>query len=236
MSAANGSGSRPAVASARPVALVRYRPGVAGEAARMVHLIPLPNGGQGGAAHALCGVLLRTADIEMVTPGHGMPCTPCVVSHVADSPPPPTIEPSQTADPDPVARVAAADYEGWGWPVAVRRDQVWLNLEPDTVALIIPVPMADRVAAILTARRCLPPVLAHPYAPEHLVLLAGEPYPVVLPWPPGVDRITATLLLPPTLTPRGPLRWVHPPQENSLRLCREIDVLAAVRTALQRPE
>ncbi len=64
------------------------------------------------------------------------------------------------------------------------------------------------------------------------MLLAGEPYPVALPWPPGVDRITATLLLPPTLTPRGPLRWVHPPCENSLGLCREIDVLAAMRTAL----
>lgn len=125
----------------------------------MVHLIPLPNGSQEGTAHALCGVLLRTADIEMVTPGHGMPCTPCVVSRVADSPPSPTVEPSHTAHPDSEPRAAAADYQGWGWPVTVRRDQVCLNLEPDTVALIIPVLMATKVAAILTARRCPPPVL-----------------------------------------------------------------------------
>lgn len=87
------------MASARPVALVRYRPGVTGETARMVHLIPLPNGGQEGAVHALCGVLLCTAGIEIVTPGHGMPCSSCVLSHVTDSPPPPTTGPAhnQTA-------------------------------------------------------------------------------------------------------------------------------------------
>ncbi|HKR49588.1 MAG TPA: hypothetical protein VJT72_08400 [Pseudonocardiaceae bacterium] len=69
MSATNDS--HPA-AGARPVALVRYRPGVTGEAARTVHLIPLPNGGQENAAHALCGALLRIADIE--TEGGRSPC------------------------------------------------------------------------------------------------------------------------------------------------------------------
>jgi hypothetical protein len=33
-----------AVTDARPVTLVRYRPGVVGETARTVHLIPLPIG------------------------------------------------------------------------------------------------------------------------------------------------------------------------------------------------
>lgn len=49
-----------------------------------------------------------------------------------------------------------------------------LNLEPDLVALITPIVLATQVTAILTRRRCPPPVLAHPYAPEHQVLLAGE--------------------------------------------------------------
>ncbi|MGQ0719226.1 MAG: hypothetical protein ACT4NP_18320 [Pseudonocardiales bacterium] len=43
------------------------------------------------------------------------------------------------------------------------------------------------------------------------------------------------LLLPPTVTPRGPITWVRPPGENSLRLCREIDLFGAVRTALNDP-
>jgi hypothetical protein len=39
-----------------------------------------------------------------------------------------------------------------------------------------------------------------------------------------VHRVSGTLLLPPTETPRGPLGWVHPPEPESLPLCREIDV------------
>ncbi|MGH3884210.1 MAG: hypothetical protein ACRDRC_12525, partial [Pseudonocardiaceae bacterium] len=111
---------------------------------------------------------------------------------------------------------------------------VRLSLAPNKVALSIPAQLASEVTEILTARRCRPAVLTYPNAPTHRVLLASEPYPVTLPWPPGVNRVTTHLLLPPTLTPRGPIRWVHPPHENSLRLCREIDVLAAVRTTLQR--
>lgn len=99
MSAANGSGSHPAMTSARPVALVRYRPGITGEAARVVHLIPLPNCGQEGTAHALCGALLPTDDIKIVTSGHGMPCSSCLVSHVADPPSPPIPTPGPTQRP-----------------------------------------------------------------------------------------------------------------------------------------
>ncbi|MGH3768023.1 MAG: hypothetical protein ACRDTX_23225 [Pseudonocardiaceae bacterium] len=127
-----------------------------------------------------------------------------------------------------------ADYHQWGWPVAVRRNRMRLRLGPATVALVIPAVLAAEVTEILTARRCQPAMLIHPRAPMHRVLLASEPYPVMLPWPPGVNRITTNLLLPPTPTAHGPLRWMHPPHENSLRLCREIDVLAAVRTTLQR--
>lgn len=50
-------------------------------------------------------------------------------------------------------------------------------------------------------------------------------------WPAGVHRVTAALLLP-TMIPRGSITWVQPPRETSLQLCREIDVLAAVRAAL----
>lgn len=106
------TGSSPAVTDARPVTLVRYRPGVVGETARTVHLIPLPVGGSGGAVTALCGASLSCGDIELVT---------------------------------------------------------------------------------------------------------------------------GTLLLPPTVTTRGPITWTQLPEPDALRLCREIDVLAALRTALNDP-
>jgi len=67
------------------------------------------------------------------------------------------------------------------------------------------------------------------------VLLAGESYGVPLSWPSGVQVATGMLPLPPTVTPRGPVTWVHLPEANTLRLSREIDVFAAVRTALRAP-
>jgi hypothetical protein len=116
--------------------------------------------------------------------------------------------------------------------VTLHRDQVRLSLHGDVSALIIPVPLGTEVTRILTQRRCAPPVLAHPYAPEHHILLTGERYGVPLPWPPQVHQVTGALLLPPTLTPRGPVTWAHSPRQDSLRLCREIDLLGALRTAL----
>lgn len=55
---------------------------------------------------------------------------------------------------------------------------------------------------------------------------------MVLPWPHQVHRVTGVLLLPPTVTPRGPIIWIESPQKDSLRLCREIDLFGALRTAL----
>jgi hypothetical protein len=75
--------------------------------------------------------------------------------------------------------------------------------------------------------------LAHPYTPEHHILLTGERYGVTLPWPPQVHQVTGVLLLPPTVTSRGPITWTNPPREDSLRLCREIELFGAVRTALK---
>ena len=89
------------------------------------------------------------------------------------------------------------------------------------------------MTALLRQRRCPPPVLAHPYAPEHQVLLAGEPYELDVPWPPGVHQVTGALLLPPTVTGQGPITWVRPPEPGALTLCREIDVIAALRAVLR---
>lgn len=177
---------------------------------------------------ALCGALLRCEDVEPVTPGQGMPCMVCVLSHVADGPPPSPVTTGDTrVDMDPL--VATAGYRAWGWPVLARRDQIRLNLDGDTGALIIPVLLGTEVTAILATRRCPVPVLAHPYAPEHRILLVAERFVVTLPGPPGVHQITGTLLLLPTVTPRGPITWIQQPEPDALPLCREIDVLAALR-------
>ncbi|MGH3798276.1 MAG: hypothetical protein ACRDSP_25795 [Pseudonocardiaceae bacterium] len=233
----NGTGAYVGVAGARPVILVRYRPDVTGQTARTVHLAPLPDGGAPSALTGLCGILLHPEDIEQVAPGEGMPYTLCAVSQISTLPP-------GDAPPDPATPVAGLDagpseaevvYRGWGWPVTLRRDQVWLALGAEVVALMMPMALAARVAVVLTARRCPPAMLTHPYAPEQRVLLAGEPFPVALPWPPGAHRVATSLLLPPTTTPRGPLTWTRPPHPDALALCREIDVLAALRTVLDEP-
>lgn len=126
-----------------------------------------------------------------------------------------------------------ACYQGWGWPVVRHRDQVRLSLERNVSALAVPIPLCTKVIEILTRRRCAPAALAHPYTPDHHVVLTGERYGVTLPWPAPVHRVTGVLLLPPTVTARGPITWIRPPQADSLSLCREIDLFAALRTALR---
>ncbi|MGH3589783.1 MAG: hypothetical protein ACRDRF_01940 [Pseudonocardiaceae bacterium] len=59
-----------AVNGTRPVVLVRYRPRVAGETARIVHVVPAHPGTQTDTAGvALCGALLRPDLVQTVTPG-----------------------------------------------------------------------------------------------------------------------------------------------------------------------
>lgn len=221
----------PAELTSGAVLLVRYRPGVSGTTARTVHLVATPDQAEADVVSALCGALLSTKDIEIVQPDEGMPCTACLLHRTA------TLEPPLTggvppAGPAPTRRRAtSAGYRALGWPVLTRDDQVLLTLDRDVLALMIHTGLADEVSTILTAQHRPAPVLAHPYAPEHRVFLAGERYGIELPWPSEVHLITGTLLLPPTTTPRGPISWQHLPDDHALSLCREIDVFAAVRTA-----
>lgn len=199
----------------RTVVLVRYRPGVTGQAARTVHLVPRPGSVTHGAAvSSLCGALFTYEQIETVTPGEGMPCTMCLLLCTSSAP---VRLPTLPAEPNlaggsgvatgPLA--TAVGYRAWGWPVTLRRDQVTLNLDRHMLALIIPIGLASKVKTILAARRWPAPVLAHPSTPSHRVVLVGEPYGVALPWPAQVQRATGTLPLPPTVTPRGPVTWAH---------------------------
>jgi hypothetical protein len=178
VSTTNGpnTATRAALARARPVVLLRYRPGVVGERGRMVHMMPLPGGGQMGVA--LCGALLRPDLVEMVTPGHGAPCTLCLVNHVSADPPLADTSasiPPADAHSDVRPLQAAVGYRAWGWPVTLRGKHVWLTLEPDTAALMIPVPLVTQMSTILRQRHCPPLVLSHPEVPGHRVVLAGNP-------------------------------------------------------------
>ncbi|MGH3907803.1 MAG: hypothetical protein ACRDTE_27030 [Pseudonocardiaceae bacterium] len=132
---------------------------------------------------------------------------------------------------------AGLAYRQLGWPVVLRGDNVSLNLDldVDAVALVLPATLGMEVTDVLVRRRCPPAVLAHPALPAHLIIVAGERFPVPLAWPPGVHRVTGTLLLPPTVTAYGPVQWVRPPQPHALKLCREVDVCAALRTAISDP-
>jgi hypothetical protein len=128
-----------------------------------------------------------------------------------------------------------AGYRKLGWPLILRGADVSLALDPlNAVALVLPALVGTEVTEILARRRCAPAVLSHPALPTHRIILATDPYPVALGWPPGVHQLTGTVPLPPTTTAYGPVCWVRPPEPDTLRLCREFDVFAALHTALRQ--
>lgn len=195
-----------------------------------VHLfpLPLPEHNHHGAATALCGIRLRADQIATADPGHGGRdwCTMCFTAHVTGGLSAPY------ADPTVAGRAAAVRaYTALGWPITHHREEIRLDLD-DAVALLLPAIIAAEVTELLVSRRCPPAVIAHPATPAHRVILAGDRYAVPLPWPAGVQRITSHVVLPPTTTARGPVLWARAPERHSLRFCREIDVLAALRAAL----
>jgi hypothetical protein len=206
----------------QPVLLVRYRPGVVGEALRIVHVVTVSPGDPADVVGARCGAILIPGDLETVAPGEGMPCTPCVLRCVI------TAEELPGHDPDQV-NPTAIDYQQWGWPVTQHRNQSHLNLDHAVSALMIPATLSAELLPMLTQRRCSPPTLAHPDAPEHHIVLTGEKFGIRLPWPEQVHPITGALPLPPTPTARGPITWIITPHRDSLRLCREIDLFTALR-------
>lgn len=219
---------------ARRVVLSRYRPEAAMGAVRPVHLIPLPVRGMAGTLGALCGTRLSAEQIETLTPGEGLPCTLCFVAHLSGGgAPPPVTAPAHGIGSAPGLLAAAAHYRAVGWPATLRHNQVSLSLTDEAVALIMPTTMAAEVTTILATRRCPAPVLAHPHAPDHRIVVVGEPFGAPLPWPDEVHTTTGSLLLPPTCTPLGPVTWAHPPQDHALNCCREIDVFGAVLALAQ---
>jgi hypothetical protein len=218
----------PAVQS---VMLVRYRPGVVGQTAREVHLVPMLDGRVAGVVGTLCGALLSLEKIEAVSSGQGMPCMMCAL-HQVNATARVVESPAGSPDSEGTGLINGAAYQAWGWPVIQHRDQIRLSLDCDVSAIAVPILLSAEVTQILTERHCVPAVLAHPYALEHHLILVGERFGVALPWPPSVQQVIGAVMLPPTMTPRGPITWVQPPCQDSLHFSREIDVFSALRTVL----
>jgi len=223
-----GPGAGAAVMADQAVMLVRYRAGVTGQAARTVHLVSLRERCQAGALGTVCGSLMSLALIETVTAGQGMPCSECVIHQLSATTEHPAARPESDCD----GLVGRATYDAWGWPVTQHCEQIQLTSQCDASAIAVPIPLSAELIRILTERRCAPAVLADPDAPEHHYVLVGEKYGAMLPWPPNVHQITGAVMLPPTMTPAGPITWIKPPSKDSLRLSREIDVFGALRATL----
>lgn len=219
--------------------LVRYRAGAIGQAAGTVHLVPVPGGTEvgtntevganteGNMVGALCGGLMCPEQIEAVRPGVGVPCTACLVNQATNTGWP--VAGSESGDAEISGGPACS---GWGWPVIQERGLIQLRLDCNASAIAIPISLCIKVTRVLTARHCAPAVLAHPYAPEHHIVLTGEKFGAALPWPSGVYQVGGAVMLPPTVTVSGPVTWVQPPSRDSLRLSREIDVFGALRTVI----
>ncbi|MGH3766302.1 MAG: hypothetical protein ACRDTX_14320 [Pseudonocardiaceae bacterium] len=224
------AGAGGAVVIEQPLMLVRYRPGVICPSAGTVHLVPVPDHRESGVAAALCGGRLFGEQIESVRPGEGVPCPACLANRAI------ALGPSQAGSPGPdggdAEALSGSRYSEWGWPVSQDRDLIQLSLDGDASAIAIPISLSSEVTRVLTDRHCAPAVLAHPYAPEHHMVLTGEKFGAALPWPTDVYQVSGSVMLPPTMTVSGPVTWVHPPAKDSLRLSREIDVFGALRAAI----
>lgn len=155
---------------------------------------------------------------ETATPGEHTPDTG------QPTPSPQDAEPTTTA-----LLKALVDYRARQWPVLAHHHQIRMSLQQRLVAVLIPTTLTAPIRDTLLSWNWTPAVLAHPYAPEQRVLLAEVNPELAWAWPAPAQRVTGSLLLPPSTTARGPVRWVHLPDPD-LPLAREIDLLAALRT------
>lgn len=181
----------------------------------------------------LCAAMLVVEQVETADLGAGMPCPRCRILRTATERPVTSARGLPAVGPTPIHRRARPEgYAALGWPITVRGDQVLLTLGGDVSALVLPTTLAEQTVQVLTGRARPVPVLANPSAPQHRILITGEPFGIPLPWPDEVHTATGHLPLPPTMTPRGAITWAHLPDGHVLSFCREIDVRDAVHTAL----
>lgn len=213
---------------AGPVVAFQQRAGAVDDTDRTVHLAVLPARSARGMISTLCAAMLVVEPVDNADPGVGMACISCMMLRTAIERPVTSAGELPAGGPTSVHRRASAEgYVALGWPITACQDQVLLTLGGDVSALVLPTTLAEQTMEILAERARPAPVLANPYAPEYRILITGEPFGILLPWPDEVHTAAGYLPLPPTVTP-----WVRLPDGHALSFCREIDVCGAVRTAL----
>lgn len=119
-------------------------------------------------------------------------------------------------------RHAAFEYRlELGWRTTVHGDQLVLLLDEDIIGLLMPTALAVDLVAVLRARRLSCPVvsLPDPADPRSILLLEPSPRQPAPPLPVCVDVLPGGqhIALPPTMTPRGPVRWLTPHDPSRLR-------------------
>ncbi|MGH3781281.1 MAG: hypothetical protein ACRDRO_11825 [Pseudonocardiaceae bacterium] len=206
VSGPGGSGVAGAEVSVPPVMLVRYRAGVTGQAARTVHLVPMPDEPMAGAVATLCGALLDLDEIETGC-GQGMPCATCLLNQVSATTPA-VQSPGSSPESAGAELPGAGAHRAWGWPVTQHHDQIRLSLRCDVSAIAIPILLSTEVTQLLSTRYRAPAVLAHPYAPDHHRRAA--PHQDRQPWPPkGSTWLPSNLVQPPRGSTWRPARgWL----------------------------
>jgi hypothetical protein len=124
-----------------------------------------------------------------------------------------------------------------GWSITAGTDDVTLPAGETVCSADLPVGLASEVQATLQRRMLDGPVVLVP-GRQHRWMLLATPLPKG-PLParvvPGIDLRLITegpIALPPSTTPRGPLRWVVPPSLSCPRLPPLSAIIAATRRAV----
>jgi hypothetical protein len=110
---------------------------------------------------------------------------------------------------------AAAGYRLLGWSVVVADHGLFLELGPTAIAVAMPGRAGTRVLADLKSRMLAGPTLILPGPPERWVffaeLVALLPTQLQAPADVQLVRPPHRVILPPTLTQHGPVRWANAP-------------------------
>ncbi|WP_229686653.1 hypothetical protein [Longimycelium tulufanense] len=126
-----------------------------------------------------------------------------------------TVTPEESGMERGLADVAASYARLMGWPVVVSDNGILLPLSPASTALTMPEHLGQGVLAGLKARMLAGPVLALPGPQPRWVFLAELvallPTQLTSPFEVQFVRAPHQVLLPPTQTTHGPVRWANPP-------------------------
>lgn len=126
-----------------------------------------------------------------------------------------------------------------GWPVVTGTEDgdVILPASATVCSAALPIGLANEVQATLALRTLSGPIVLVPSRQHRWMMLATPPPEGAVPAKPvpGVDLRVVTngpIVLPPSTTPRGPLRWVVPPSLSRPQLPPLSAIIAATRLAV----